>query len=325
MPKEITHWTLAAALAKKLPDDSLFYQPIQSFFNLFLLGAVTPDIPFYYFAGPKTAFIQNLSALFHGSDARALVPVLAFLDQTPDREPAALAFAAGVICHILADTMFHPLVYYFAGMDGLHPGATARHRQFETAMDLHFWHLSDDWSRNSLTRVVRKIEVSKRRLIGLLGDLFQTRSERKYLGLALYFYMTSHYLFRSSMAHKTFLFLSRKTGWIPKELTGLIYPFDGPVNLSFFNQRFRYQDTCTGTLFSTKIQEIVEENTLAGKGLLSLISTNLVQGKPAMGVLYNPDLPKIRPGLDQDRFFFWRERDDFETDLYGGLDPNYLL
>ncbi len=326
MPKEITHWTLAAALAKKLPKDSLFYQPVHSLINLFLLGAITPDIPFYYLVGPKTAFIQNLSAPFHRRDARALVPVLAFLDQNPDREPAALAFAAGVICHILADTKFHPLVHYFAGMDGVHPGATARHRQFETAMDLHFWHLSDDWSVNSLARVVRKAEVSKRQLTGLLGDLFLgTRPERKYLGPALYSHMTFHYLFRSSMAHKAFTFLSRKTGWIPKEVTGLIYPCDGPVNLPFFNQRFRYQDPCTGTLFSTKIKEMVEETAMAGEGLLSLISTTLVQGRPAMGALDNPDLPKIRPGLDHDRFFFWREKYDLETDLYGGLDPNCLL
>ncbi|RLB91998.1 MAG: hypothetical protein DRH26_07135, partial [Deltaproteobacteria bacterium] len=160
MPKEITHWTLAATVANKLPKCSLFFDPIRSHPNLFLLGAITPDIPFYYLAGPKTALIQALSAPFHGTDGRALLPALTFLDNYPDQNPAALAFAAGVICHLLADTLFHPLVYYFAGMDGLHPGATARHRKFETAMDLYFLHLSQGRSPVSLARVIKNLEVS---------------------------------------------------------------------------------------------------------------------------------------------------------------------
>ena len=109
---------------------------------LFVLGGVTPDINFYCMAGPGAKQIQALSAPFHRPDRKALTPVLEFLDRrlaNGKKDLPALALAAGAICHIMADTVFHPLVYYFAGMDGVHPGATVRHRQFETAMDLYFW------------------------------------------------------------------------------------------------------------------------------------------------------------------------------------------
>ncbi len=319
MPKEIAHWSLAAATAEKLPRDSLFYKPIHSFPNLFLMGAITPDIPFYYLAGPKLAVIQSLSIPFHGRDERSLFPVLAFLDQHPDKDPAVLAFAAGVICHILADTLFHPLVYYFAGMKGIHPGATARHRQFETAMDLHFWQYRP---RVSLVQIFKGLEVSEKRLNRFLSDLFQvkSRSEQRYLRPALYFHMTLQYLFRSSMAHKIFAFLGRKTPWIPDKIIGLIYPCNGPVNLVFFNQMFLYKDPCTGTVFSTKISRVAEKNAIAGAGLLSLISEALVQDQPAVRVLECPDLPKIRPDLPREDFVFWRGKYDLEADLYRGSD-----
>ncbi len=186
MPKEITHWTLAAALAEALPENSLFYRPIHLFPNLFFLGAIAPDIPFYYLAGPHMKSARKLGAFLHKGDAHALMPVLAFLDQ--DQDPAARAFAAGVVCHILADTMFHPLVYYFSGKEGIHAGATARHRQFETALDIHLYCRSHP--RESLARVVRQLEVSKKRRNHFLGSLFQVGSpgQEASLGTALNFF-----------------------------------------------------------------------------------------------------------------------------------------
>ena len=321
MPKEITHWTLAAAVANKLPEDSLFYAPVRSFPNLFLLGAITPDIPFYYLAGPKTAAVQGLSAPFHGTDGCALLPVLTFLDKYPDQPPAALAFAAGVICHLLADTLFHPLVYYFAGMDGVHPGATTRHRQFETAMDLYFLHLSQGRSPVSLARVIKNLEVSSRQRCRFMAELFQagTRSEKRCLGLALYSHMTLQYLFRSGLAYKSLAFLNKKKPWIPDKVMGLIYPANGPVNLCFFRHPLRYRDPRTGEAFFAGIQEMQVQTGEAGKKLLGLISTNLIRGGSALGVMENPDLPEIRPGFAREGFAFWRGKYDIVSDLYDGF------
>jgi hypothetical protein len=324
MPKEIAHWTLAEDMAKEIPKGSLFYKPIQDFSNLFFLGATAPDIPFYYLAGPKRACIQEKSIPFHGTDARALKPVLAFLDQNPNSDPDRLAFAAGVICHILGDTIFHPLVYYFSGMGGIHPGATARHRQFETAMDLHFWYLSDDKSRASLGRLVRTLEISKQKRKQFMAELFKVvnRSETRYLCHALSFHMTLQYLFRLSMAWQFFDFLNRKTPWVPDRVTGLIYPCKQPVDLPFFRQEFIYKDPCTGDLLSTGIQTMIQETSMAGKKILGLLSRSMDNGRNAVEILDDPDLPMIRPGLPRNSFYFWRGINELEQELYGGLDSN---
>jgi Zinc dependent phospholipase C len=321
MPKEITHWSLAVTLADNLPGDSLFYEPVRSFPYLFLLGAITPDIPFYYLAGPKTAAVQSLSVPFHGTDERTLLPVLLFLDKYPDHPPAALAFAAGVISHILADTLFHPLVYYFTGMDGVHPGATARHREFETAMDLYFLHLSQGRSQVSLARVMNHLEVSKQQCSRFMAALFQTenRLEKRCLTPALYFHMTLQRLFRSRLAYNTLAFLNRKTPWIPDKVVGLMYPVKGPVNLGFFSRPLEYRDPCTGEAFSAGIQEMQVKSGKRGKKLLGLISENLIRGGAALGVLNNPDLPEIRPGFDRESVVFWREKQDLVSDLYDGF------
>jgi hypothetical protein len=320
MPKEITHWTLAAAVADKLPEASLFYGPIRWFPNLFLLGAITPDVPFYYLAGPKIAGIQALSAPFHQTDRRALLPALAFLNHYPDQNPAALAFAAGVICHLLADTLFHPLVYYFAGMDGVHPGATARHREFETAMDLYFLHLSQGRSEVSLARVIKDLEVSTGQRSRFMAELFQarTRSEQRYLGLALYSHMTFQGLFRSGLLFNALAFLNRNTSWIPDKVVGLIYPAKGPVNLDFFNRPLEYKDPCSGEAFSVRIQEMQTKTGEAGKKLLGLISQEMIRGRSVLGVMKHPDLPEIRPGFDRDSLVRWRGKENLSSDLYEG-------
>ena len=172
MPKEIAHFALARKTADALPKGLIFSNAVDRFFNLFVLGAVAPDIYFYYLAGPDKDRIQGLSKPFHRSDKKALLPVLSFLEnregQTGEDLPA-LALAAGVICHIMSDTRFHPLVYYYAGMDRIHKGATARHRQFETALDIWFWH-QDPWEHR-VRRLVSSVETGRAELIRLLSCL----------------------------------------------------------------------------------------------------------------------------------------------------------
>ncbi len=102
------------------------------------------------------------------------MPVLTFLEpiQSPDVDARALSLGAGIICHILADTVFHPLVYYHSGMSRVHPGATARHRRFETALDLYFLHLAGPGFRTCLGRILSQTEVTQENLLRHLGRLF---------------------------------------------------------------------------------------------------------------------------------------------------------
>lgn len=337
MPKELTHFALARSLKSSLPRDSVFYGPVGKFPRLFLLGAVAPDIPFFYLAGPKGEIIRNISDPLHGN--RALKKVVSFLDRALEpgflsqdqpfsgsctchgREVAApaLALVAGVICHILSDTGFHPLVYYYAGMDGVHEGATARHRQFETAMDLHFWHQYSP--PTSLARIVRNLEVPVTMVNQFLADLFEAdQIPPRYFGHALTWHQVLQYLFRSGGIRHLFAQMDRLNLNLPNQITGVAYPFPGPISLGFFKEELRFRDPVTGREVVTDISILVQDTVCAGLKVLGLLSDALGRGTRASQILSEPGLPLIRPALLPGELAFWREKKDLMAVLYRGAD-----
>ena len=322
MPKEITHFALARTLGRAVSGSSLFFNPITRYPHLFCLGAVTPDIPYFYLAGGDRKRVQALSSPFHRHDAAALVPVLRYLDRFKD-QPPALALAAGVICHILSDTRFHPFVYYYAGMDGLHKGATGRHRRFETAMDLYFWHLYG--YETSLYRVVNSIEIPRQALDRYLAALFNVSPlPEKVMSRSLNCFMGLQYLFRSSAVRSTMAFFKRMNRPLPENATGVVYPFGRPVPLPFFTGTVRYRDPCTGEDIKTDIRKMVDQTVASAKEVLDLVGDGLLRDRPlAETVLPDPDLPFIRPDFSPETFRFWKGQADLVPDLYRGVAPPF--
>jgi len=145
MPKEITHWLIAEATASLLADTP-WKGPLAANPNCLKLGAVFHDILFYP-AGPGApkGFEDIAPALHgrHGQDGFAVVRRILPHVSAADHPGPLLAFLAGLISHIHADAVFHPLVYYFTGNDRdpdpvKRDEATAGHRRLETLMDLYF-------------------------------------------------------------------------------------------------------------------------------------------------------------------------------------------
>lgn len=321
MPKEIAHFVLARKTAGLLPEGSIFQGAVAAYPTLFTLGAVAPEICFYRLAGPDAAAVQALSLPFHRTDSSALAPVLAFLEARRNHR-AALALAAGVVCHILSDTRFHPLVYYYAGMDGVHSGATARHRQFETAMDLWFW--AQDRCEPRLSRLVKCLEIPKPRLVRLLTALFRPETRLKNeVSQALRWHMGLQYLFIAPWM-KQILTLFRRLGRpFPALASGMVYPFAHPVALPFFSGPVSFQDPCTGEGHETRMAEMTDKAVDATLKALSMISRALREGQPLSRVLEDPQLPVIRPGLPVTFFTFWQERQDILPCLYQGVTPPF--
>ncbi|MFN2359060.1 MAG: zinc dependent phospholipase C family protein, partial [Desulfotignum sp.] len=318
MPKEISHWYLADLVKEGLPVDSVFYKPVHTHENLFFFGAVAPDIPFYYLLGPKKTRIQTVAHSFHQTDVRALMPVFAFFDRMPVSNPhaAALSLGAGIICHILSDTAFHPLVYYFSGMSLVHPGATARHRQFETALDLHFQYLAGAETRTSLGRILAGIEISNLRLLDLLGDLFNLPASRdrtclEYAIRSHAFYQT---MFRYSWLYRILHRINRNRHRLPDLALSLIYPVNQGMDLPFFHQTFQYQDPVTGRPCSAGIPDLNRQVKTSALSLLAMVSDRLARQRPTGSLAGHPNLPLVRPGIKSCRF--WRRQGDLLTDLY---------
>jgi hypothetical protein len=107
--------------------------------DAFLLGAIAPDGPFYC---PEDPRVVAIATRLHGKDADdAFAPVKRAM-ATGAAGGAAQAFAAGVLCHIAGDAVFHPAVFYFTGFPAhaspkVRGSYLHRHRSFESALDLH--------------------------------------------------------------------------------------------------------------------------------------------------------------------------------------------
>jgi hypothetical protein len=146
VPKELTHWMIARAAAARLEAAAIprTGESVRCCPEAFLLGAVAHDGPFYL---PKAGRMAGIAARLHGKGADdAYAPVkraIADLPAGTRTGSPAIAFAAGALCHMAADAVFHPAVFYFTGFAS-HPDETVRgacifrHREFESAMDLHF-------------------------------------------------------------------------------------------------------------------------------------------------------------------------------------------
>jgi hypothetical protein len=318
MPKEISHWYLADRVRSRLPEDSVFFDPVHTCENLFFLGAVAPDIPFYYLAGPGSARIRTAAEPFHRPDAEALIPVFSFFEQMQKSgmDARALSLGAGILCHILADTTFHPLVYYYSGMSRVHPGATARHRQFETALDLYFLHQTHVDVRTSLYRILSQTEVPPRQLTNYLGKLFalEKPGDPTCLGYAVRTHAFYQALFQNTGVYRILSRLNRGRYRALETALALFYPDDQKENASFFGTGFQYRDPDTGRECRADITDLVLKTETSAMDLLARVSEQMVQKHPLVCLARDATLPRVRPGMAAG--CFWRGKTDLTADLY---------
>lgn len=143
MPKELTHWHIASAVVQRgLP--SQLGKMIASNPALYYLGAIAHDIAFYDLSQPPEASIERISNQLHGVDGEnTLLPLIEITEKAlhKDEQQPLLAFLLGMLTHFVADSTFHPMVYYmsgnyFAEVSEDRGKAVFRHRLLETAIDL---------------------------------------------------------------------------------------------------------------------------------------------------------------------------------------------
>ena len=130
MPKERTHWHLAARAAKNLPAGPL--ADATSAYDAFVLaGAVSHDSA-YYAVG--NAFAKAAADRLHGSGgADSYAPFRALAARHREHLEPGVSFGFGALTHLVADATFHPLVYSWTGEEDF-----SRHQALETALDRHF-------------------------------------------------------------------------------------------------------------------------------------------------------------------------------------------
>lgn len=230
--------------------------------------------------------------------------------------PGALSLGAGIICHILADTAFHPLVYYHSGQSRVHAGAAARHRQFETALDLYFRHQAGSGARVSLHRILTETETSDHRMIGYLAALFELNDpgDKTWLGYAVRAHAFYQALFQKPAVYRFLNRLNKRRLWLLDLALALFYPPGQGGDLPFFNQTFQYRDPVSGRYRSHKIPDLARQAKTAALSVLSRVSGRMKAHQPLPGLAENAGLPLVRPGISPCRF--WRRQPDLLTELY---------
>lgn len=143
MPKELTHFTIAEQIFQSM-EPSWLKKLVQKHLDLYFIGAVTHDTP-YYLRGKWRPHFQALAACLHGTNGEDTYLNLKNLFNIygPEMPDYVLSFACGLFTHIFIDSEFHPLVYYLTGDYNardpvLRMQAVCRHRQWEAGLDMHF-------------------------------------------------------------------------------------------------------------------------------------------------------------------------------------------
>ena len=171
MPKEITHWLIAAETARLLEGTALGAS-VSSFPNCFKLGAVFPDVLFFaVWYGNGDSYL-DLADEYHGTHGEDTFKLLRDLAEVPRKDPHARqvqAIWAGIVTHLYADIVFHPLVFYLTGnYHDRDPVARTRavkgHRRFEALMDLRFGERTGGTTPHSLRAVLAGLEIPRPRL-----------------------------------------------------------------------------------------------------------------------------------------------------------------
>jgi hypothetical protein len=170
MPKELTHWWLAAQAHRQLSNDSPVRHLLEHEQAAYLVGAVLPDSLLHLIRGHWSATALRLAHNFHEPSGNSFAPLVWFVEgqgQEADSKsfpcplplaPAVTACLLGVAAHIEADIVFHPYICALSGNDiGLH-------YRYETELDL--WLLQGGkkppvWRLQALlTSQVREVAVT---------------------------------------------------------------------------------------------------------------------------------------------------------------------
>lgn len=147
MPKEITHWIIATNATTHIRD-SYLKSVIQNNFAPYLVGAIAWDIPYYSSGKHSRIFTAKADELHIVNTRNGWKPIANLVRPYVDNETGAMpdflfSLLMGCITHVIIDSRFHPLIYYFTGNYydqnlKLRNEAVFRHRQMEAHLDLFF-------------------------------------------------------------------------------------------------------------------------------------------------------------------------------------------
>ncbi|WP_407311055.1 zinc dependent phospholipase C family protein [Desulfosporosinus sp. SB140] len=266
MPKELTHWHIACSAVQKGAPAQIG-KLIASNPALFYLGAIAHDIAFYDLSQPPEASIERISNQLHGVDGEnTLLPLIEMMEAAlcrNEKQPL-LAFLLGMLTHFVADSTFHPMVYYmsgnyFAAVSEERGKAVFRHRLLETAIDLWLEAVDPLEYPSDLIHLWREAGEVGEQALQLLVDHYTYNKDKS---------IPAHF----KAAWRNHRFLQTAFRWsTPRQILGLYRRLGHPsaekqealfypqrFNLSFFDSELQWRHPVTGETYEMSLGQLFD-------------------------------------------------------------------
>lgn len=283
MPAEYAHFciadrALATVYAPKLKA------MIQKHKNVFYLGCLGPDTPYYYLSGVYKSEMSQLADVLHGRSGENTLNVFDRLvsyykDEIPDY---AWAYVLGYSMHVITDGIFHPMVYYFTGDPNhsdpaISENAQYRHRVLESALNYYYRDKIKLKNKGLVKNSVASMSISKDQLLRLMRFLFFGHEKlpleavedslKKHCRFQSYFNNPFMKLIVSIIS-----IFARKSLGIVK---GNFYMPSFRKHVSKIDGIFDYQHPVTGERFSRRIEDLERQVSKRTQQLFGQIEIHL--------------------------------------------------
>jgi hypothetical protein len=278
LPKLLTHWVFAEDLRRGMPADWRVRKAVDRNPNLYRLGAILPDTPFYLLWGAGARDLYRQAERFHERGAGierflATVGPAAGSAATEQR----LALAAGIFCHATADAVFHPMVYYFSGFGT--SAARCRHHRLEVCIDLHFTRNFKRPEIQRLDEILRGVEVDNDLLVEWIAQIFDLDycRHRGHLLRAL----RRNVLFLKCFVNRPARLLAGKVALAaPAALKAYLvhfYPYRLPPPGQLFPEPVVFRNPATGRWIKRRIDEMGKESVDAALAVTGAVESGEVR------------------------------------------------
>lgn len=248
MPKELTHWHLAARAGAVVTPGPLA-DAVLAYPEHLLLGAVSHDTAYYALGND---FAKSVADRLHGTGGvDSFDPFRAFAARRQQWGAPGMAFGLGALTHLVADAVFHPLVFSWTGdseapQPRLRSGWFFRHQEMESALDRHLEAL---WGPAPVKTYASLIHRARAELAVVEG----------FLGPGATKWMSAHARIQGLFHHTWARGLAQVAAWGRRrgdgDWSGAFYGRAGPQPL--FQGLLDWVDPVTGQPSSATIDDLV--------------------------------------------------------------------
>lgn len=303
MPKELTHWHIAKSiLSREIPGSAA--EIIRQRPQLYYLGAIAHDTPFYDLSKSAKTGIKYIGDQLHGANGEnTLDPLIALLKKVLTKKPPEtfLGFILGMLTHYVADSTFHPLIFYLSGNyydNNRHKRSKAvfRHHLLETAIDLWLEAKETMIYPASLLKLAGEAGDDGRQALDLIAGHYSgtiSKSGKQLFKSAWRNHRFFHTAFRFSIPRRI-LSIYRHLGHPEAEEKEALF-YTQALNLAFLDSRFAWKHPVTGESKHTGFKELYEASIQQSAAIFGNLGTCPIRDWP--GVLRSLEPLSLDSGI----------------------------